>query len=473
MPPDSGIGVALDAHQLVARAREQRLETLRLRLEGRRGPDADVDLLAVDDDRQGDVAPHSVAQHLDRRIAGRANGEHELVAAETCGQQVGPADLVDAPGDGRQHLVADGLAVQFVDRAELGDVDDHQPEPTALADQVVRGAHEPVTVEQPGAIVVVGEEVDAVASVGQRRGDLPGDDVAADRGVIAEVVDRELAGHEFAGGRDEARIEMHRLLRAQHRDGIEHLFAVVVVHEADERAPGGEFGIVTEQAGHRSVDRANLAVRVDERHHAVHVRHDRTHHGGLALVEFESVAVGRVAGDQHRDVAVAEPLHGPAHLECDPHAGPTANPHHDELAGVLLAHRQERGNGDVQVVRVDDVEDRSAHELLVGPAEHADRTLVGVAQRAVTVDGDHRIGKAVERRLGDAVRSTHEGVSARAGSAVNSVFTGLDENLRIQEVLVRSWPVRRFRMRHAHARHADIFADFDHRCGVGGRQGPP
>ena len=382
MPPDSGSALRLIAHQLVAGVREQRFESFGLRLERGGGPDADVDLLAVDDDRLCDVASDPVAQHLDRRGTRRAHGEHELVAAESRREQVGPADLVDSPGHRREHLVADRFAVQLVDRTELGDVDDHQAEATALSDQVVRSAHEAVAVEQAGAVVVVGEEFDAVARVREGGRDLARDDVAADRRVVGEVVDGELARHEFTGRGDEPGVEMHRLLYPQDGHRVEDRLAVVFVDEADERASGDEFGVVTEQPGDGTVDRADLAVGVDQGDHAVHVRHHRPQHGGLALVEFEAVSVGGVTGDQHGDLAVVEALHRPADLEGDPDAGSAANPHHDELARVLLAHRRQRGDRDVQVVGMDHVEHRSSDELLVGPTENADGAFVGVAQGA-------------------------------------------------------------------------------------------
>ena len=142
-----------------------------------------------------------------------------------------------------------------------------------------------------------------------------------------------------------------------------------------------------------------------------------------------TVSIARVAGDQHRDLSIVEPLHGPAYLECDPDPGSAPHAHHDEVAGVLLGHRRQRGDGDVQVVGVDHVEHRSADELLVGPTEHADRPLVGVAQGPVRIDGDHGIGEAVERGFGDCeVRTAHEGVSAPPHLTVSRVVAILTKS---------------------------------------------
>ena len=406
------VGVAFDPHQLVARTDEQGLEALRSGFERSGGANADVDLLFVHDDRPGHVAPDAITQHLDGGRTRRADGEHELVATEAGRDQIGPSDLVDPTRDRRQHLVADRFAIEFVDRPELGDVDDHQAEAAALADQVVCRVHEAVTVEQPGAVVVLGQELDAVAGVRQRRGDLARDDVSPDRRVVGEVVDGELAHDEFARGGDEPGVEVHGLLLAQRGDGVEHRLTVVFVHEPDERPTGDEFGIVTEQAGDGTVDRADPAVGIDERHHAVHVREHRAHHRRLALVEFEPVPIRRVASDQHRDLTVVEALDRAADLQGDPHPGAAAHPHHDQLAGVLLADRRERRDRDVQVVGVDDIENRPADELLVGPSQHADGAFVGIAQGPVGIDRDDRIGEAVERWLGcGLIGAVHKGVS--------------------------------------------------------------
>ena len=135
-----GFGEALGGHQFVARTDEQRVEHLGLGVEGTGGANPEVDLVVADDERLRHVASHTVAQHLDRVLARRPYGEHELVAAEPCRDQVGPPDLVDAVGDGAQHCVAGRLAVQLVDRAEVDDVDDEDPEPAAERDEIFGAA---------------------------------------------------------------------------------------------------------------------------------------------------------------------------------------------------------------------------------------------------------------------------------------------------------------------------------------------
>ena len=141
-----GLGESLGGHQFVARADQQRVEHLGLGVEGAGGPDPEVDLVVADDERLGHVAPHTFAQHFDRVLARRPHGEDELVATEPCGDEVGPADLVDAVGDGAEHRVAGRLAVQLVDRTEVDDVDDQDPETAAERDELFGVAHEPVAV---------------------------------------------------------------------------------------------------------------------------------------------------------------------------------------------------------------------------------------------------------------------------------------------------------------------------------------
>ena len=84
--------------------------------------------MVADDERLRHVAPHPIAEHLDRVLARRPNGEHELVAAEPGRDEVGPADLVDPVGDRAEHGVAGRLAVELVDRTEVDDVDDEDAE---------------------------------------------------------------------------------------------------------------------------------------------------------------------------------------------------------------------------------------------------------------------------------------------------------------------------------------------------------
>ena len=93
-----------------------------------------------------------------------------------------------------------------------------------------------------------GEEVDAVAGVDQRRRDLGADDVAADDRIVEQVVDRELAHVVLAVGAEQSSIEGDRRVRSDRLDGLEHLRAIVLVDEGDERPVADQLRIVTEQA---------------------------------------------------------------------------------------------------------------------------------------------------------------------------------------------------------------------------------
>ena len=127
-----GLGEPLGGHQLVARADQQRVEHLGLGVERAGGADPEVDLVVADDERLRHVTPDALAQHLDRALARRPDREHELVAAETGGDEVGPTDLVDPVGDRAQHRIAGRFAVQLVDRAEVHDVDDQDAQPATV-----------------------------------------------------------------------------------------------------------------------------------------------------------------------------------------------------------------------------------------------------------------------------------------------------------------------------------------------------
>ena len=195
------VGVPLGRHQLVARADQQCVEHFGPSLEGGCRTDVEVDVLAAHRDRPRDVTTDSLAQHLHRVDALRSDRQHELVAAEPGGDQIGPADLVDAIGDRGEHGVADRFAVQLVDRAEVDDVDHEDPETTAALHQRVRSPHEPVAIQQARAAVVLGEELDPVTCVGQGGGDLGADDVALDDRIVEQVVDGELADQRVAARR--------------------------------------------------------------------------------------------------------------------------------------------------------------------------------------------------------------------------------------------------------------------------------
>ena len=100
---------------------------------------------------------------------------------------------------GAKHGVAGRFAVELVDRTEVDDVDDQDPQPATERDQLFGVAHEPVAVEQAGAAVVLGEEVDTVPGIGERRGDLGADHVAVHDRIVEQVVHRELAGDLLVG----------------------------------------------------------------------------------------------------------------------------------------------------------------------------------------------------------------------------------------------------------------------------------
>ena len=136
-------------------------------------------------------------------------------------------------------------------------------EPAALRDQRFGMAHEPVTVEQAGAAVVLGEEVHPVAGVGEGRGDLGTDHVAVHDRVVEQVVHRELAGDLLVGpvvvGHQEAGVEGDRAVRRHRADGVEHVLAIFGMQVVDDRPATDEFGVVAEQSGDRAVDRADRA----------------------------------------------------------------------------------------------------------------------------------------------------------------------------------------------------------------------
>ena len=343
MPGRLGLGEPLRGHQFVARADQQRVEHLGLGVERAGGADPEVHLVVADDERLRHVAPHPVAEHLDRGLARCPHREHELVAAEAGGDQVGPADLVDAVGDRAEHRVAGRLAVQLVDRAEVDDVDDQDAEPAALRDQLLGMAHEPVAVEQAGAAVVLGEEVHPVAGVGERRGDLGADHVAVHDRIVEQVVHRELAGDLLVGpvvvGHQEAGVEGDRAVRRHRADRVEHVLAIFRMQVVEDRPATDQFGVVAEQSGDRAVDRADQARAVDQHDHAVHVRHHGPQHAGVTLVEVEPVPVGDVAGDDHdrcrRCPSPSVDRMGAAELEVHPGAAPGAHPDRDQLADTL------------------------------------------------------------------------------------------------------------------------------------------
>ena len=271
-------------------------------------------------------------------------------------------------------------------------------------------AHEAVTVEQAGAAVVLGEEVHPVAGVGEGRGDLGTDHVAVHDRVVEQVVHRELAGDLLARtavvGGQEAGVESDRAVRRHRSDGVEHVLAVLRMQVVEDRPTADQLGVVAEQTGDRPVDRTDRARLVGEHDHPVHVRHHRTEHAGVALVEVETVPVGDVAGDDHdRRIgtvgAIGRLRLGATDLEIDP--GATAGPgaERDQVAEGLRADGLERRLGERQIGRMDEIEHRGADEVARIPVEYLARpphSRTGGCHRSRSRGPDHRGHRVMARQ---------------------------------------------------------------------------
>ncbi len=146
----------------------------------------------------------------------------------------------------------------------------------------------------------------------------------------------------------------------------------------------------------------------------MHVCHDRSEDVDLSLIEVESVTIGRVSTDHHDHRFAIDDLLRPSDFEGLPVAGTRRDADRDELADRLVANGSERGNREIQVVRVDDIEHVAPDEFTWPPFQRGGNRGVGKPDDARTVNGDHRIPDEVDRwsrRV--ARRGRHAEVSAR------------------------------------------------------------
>ncbi len=142
-------------------------------------------------------------------------------------------------------------------------------------------------------------------------------------------------------------------------------------------------------------------VLVGQHDHPVHVRHHRTQHAGVALVELETVPVGDVAGHDHdRGVAAIGAVRRPglcaSDLEVHPGAAPGPGPDRDQIAEPLGPDGLERRRSEGQIGRVDQIEHRRPDEIGRIPVEHLARHGVGVQEDPVARDRENRITQAIE-----------------------------------------------------------------------------
>ena len=142
------------------------------------------------------------------------------------------------------------------------------------------------------------EELDAIAGVGERRGDLRADHVAVDDRIVEQVVDRELADHAGpASASSSTCVERDRFLGAERLHGVEHVLAVVGMEVVEDRSATDQFGVVAEQPGHGAVDGADQTARRRPVRPCRACWPSPRAAPGVALVEVEPVALGDVAGD--------------------------------------------------------------------------------------------------------------------------------------------------------------------------------
>ena len=120
-----------------------------------------------------ELVEDSLHPGLGAREVGLGEEDHELVGARTAGEVVGAHAGAQRAAGGREHLVADGVAVLRVHRAEAVDVQDRGAQraavPAGALDLDVQLRPETAEVEQPGDGVVPRLQAKATLQIG----DLP------------------------------------------------------------------------------------------------------------------------------------------------------------------------------------------------------------------------------------------------------------------------------------------------------------
>ena len=120
---------------------------------------------------------HRLAEHVDQP-PGDGSGaasvvvgqhHHELVAADTAGERLGPQRSADAIGEGDEELVAAAMAEQVVHGLETVEVDEqHTHRSIGRGEQVVEGIERTATVQQSGERIVERQELELLVRGAQR-----------------------------------------------------------------------------------------------------------------------------------------------------------------------------------------------------------------------------------------------------------------------------------------------------------------
>ena len=160
---------------------------------------------------------------------------------------------------------------------------------------------------------------------------------------------------------------------------------------------------MTEQTSHCAVDRADSPGSVDKHDHPMHGCHHCSQQLCVTFVEVETVPIGYVAGDdQDQLVGVARTrlridslaVSAPE-FEVSPRAVTRSDPQRYELSEPFRDDCFHRRCGEVQIIRVDQIEYKGVEQVSAIPAEHLGGGVIGVSKNARAVDRQNWIGEPV------------------------------------------------------------------------------